>query len=196
MRRLRRVKLSSSPHCTFPVVIHSWQKPIHAPTACVPADVWCHPGVSAAPNLPPPAPARLCPHHHFSVGRLWRLGFGEVCHIYHDFDTWTVKYADKGEPPGICLRSDTQERCSPLRESEWRREMNALVWLPCALPLPIYSHFVQRVHIPRGFLHPTWERWLGGQPQMNTIALSVFPDASRNKIALFAKPSGAVRVNL
>lgn len=71
--------------------------------------------------------------------------------------------------------------------------MNVLVWLPCALPLPIYSHFVQRAHIPRGFLRPTWER---RQPRMNTIALSVFPDALRNKIALFAKPLGAVRVNL
>lgn len=39
MKRLRQVKLSSSPCRTFLVVIHSWQKPIHALTACVPTDV-------------------------------------------------------------------------------------------------------------------------------------------------------------
>lgn len=57
MKQLRRVKLSSSPHCTFLVVIHSWQKPIHAPTACVPADVWCRllpPSWSLCCLQPPP----------------------------------------------------------------------------------------------------------------------------------------------
>lgn len=56
MKRLRRGKLSSSPHPTFLVVIHSWQKPIHAPTAFVPADVWRRlppPPTSARPQLPP-----------------------------------------------------------------------------------------------------------------------------------------------
>lgn len=59
-----------------------------------------------------------------------------------------------------------------------------------SLPLPIYSHFVQRAHIPRGFLRPTWERRQGGQPRMNTIALSVFPDASRNENRIVCKAVG------
>lgn len=150
MKRLRRVKLSSSPHCTFLVVIHSWQKPIHAPTACVPADVRC--------RLLPPSrgpPSQLLPDsvHTITSARAGYDGlvWGEVSYIsglwYMDgkisWQVWAARNLLKIRYPGAM---------SPHRMWIWKdSEINDLVSLPCALSPCIYSHFIQRLHNPQGF---------------------------------------------
>ena len=87
MKRLRQVKLSSSPHRTFLVVIHSWQNPftlwqpmsplIYGVVSCHdPRNVHWSP-YSVAP--PPPSLAhssRLCVEYRFGSGRMWRWVWG------------------------------------------------------------------------------------------------------------------------
>ncbi len=167
MKRLRQVKLSSSPHRTFLVVIHSWQNPF---TLWQPMSPLMYGVVSRHDPrnvhwgpccLPPPAipqaPIRFCPEYRFSSGRMWRWVRGFI-HIYDVFDTWQRKYADGGERQEICLRSQVWERCPCRVNMNEGGKLMPSPLLPPSLSLSlslslrvIYSHFIQWAHNPRGF---------------------------------------------
>lgn len=205
MKRLRQVKLSSSPHRTFLVVIHSWQKlfmlwqPVsllmYGVVSCYhPRNVHRSPYSHVTPHLPTQAPAWFCAGYRFSLGRIWRWvwGFISIMTLIHDRENTLMG----GEPQEICSRSGIQEWC--LRCLNMNEEGKLMFLFSLSLCLPfclsicyLFSfHSVSTVSLS-DLAKARWE-----QLEMNMIANSVFPNALCKELTIVCSAVGMVRVDL
>lgn len=157
MKGLKQGKLSSSPYRTFLVVIHSWQKPVLALTACVTTYVWCRllppslqcllpcTSVSHCAQLLPVSVLNIVLALQDMTFSFW--GFVIYISVIHERENTLI-----GVSPKKSVWDQMSENDVPLHECEWRREINAAVFHTCSLPfLCIYSHFIQWAHNPHGF---------------------------------------------
>lgn len=199
MKGLRQVKLSSSPHRTFLVVIHSWQNPFTLWQPMSPlmyGVVSCHdPGnvhqgsCCLAPPLPPPDSVLNIALAQAGCD----VGFGALF-IYATALIHDKENALMGVSTRNLFKITRLRAMASLCEYEWRKEINVIaspyslflsLSLSCSLPLLfILISFSEHTAPAVSLSDLANAEW--GQLQMNMIALSVFSDASMqgNQICL------------
>lgn len=179
MKRLMQVKLFSSPHCTFLVVIHSWQNPF---TLWQPMSPLMY-GVFLPSRPPQCAPGSLLPCTPTLLILSWislklrqdmTSGFAGLFIYVRLLWYMAEKIRWWGWAPRNLFRITRLRVMSPPCECEWRREINAIAPLSLSPSLScssIFIHISFSEHATPAVSQSDLGNSVWGRLKMNMIAL-------------------------